>query len=409
MKALKPYLKTIAAGMILGAAAFGLSVRISDHPQTGALNVAIPSIVPVLDALRTKWDGGVVTVVSPEKKQFVVAGVEKAHASESMWLGVRQSATWANNNSSMADGIITALKNAGLLANSGTTQTTTTIGGVSYKVQLKTGAPACSSLCSGKSSSAYTGTKNFTNRFKMWRASDGKDVLELLFDNVTSSANGVLLTYRLAILAPTTSDNEGLIVESYIQGSSPSRRQTYSWGGQFWINPPNSANTPDRGRVVLEEMTVGLKGGGTGTGLCVRVATRSVSMTTACGTGPHYYTVAYGQKTVGNFETTAVSGLAVSAMPGTVPATSFCGGPGPAHGEFNGGGFVTDGLGPSQIANGYPDASINGSYNGVDGLFSKLGTGGTGGPGGYDDTQKATIDAFNTTVVFPNTDSTPPF
>jgi len=298
------------------------------------------------------------------------------------------------------------LKNGGLLANSNNLQTTTVINGVTYKLRLQTGG-TCGAPCTNQSSSAYSGTKSFTNRLKLWRSSDNLDVLELMFDDVNdpNSGDGVLLVYRLAVLSPTVSDNSSLIVESYITGASPSRRQTYSWGAAFWLSGSSAATASDRGRVVLEEMTLGLKGGGTATGLCVKIAARTVSTTLACGTGNYYYALAYGQKTGSNFETTAKSGVALGTL---ATGGTQCGANLLQFGIFNGQGFVADNLASGSVPSGYPDPSVNGGYPGVTSLFNEINTAGAGA-NGFDDMLQTKIDGLNTGVTFHPASEAPGF
>ena len=394
-------------GIILATAYFGLSVRTVTVPTGQSapnFSLHVPQMQPVFDVIAAYRDGGIpVAMPAPGEKRLVLSGAASVDAAENHWGFVRQSATWANGNSALADNIITSLKNSGLLTNEARQlSTTTVINGVTYKVKLETNN-TCNptSSCQGLTSSAYTGTKTFSHRLKFWRASDNLDVLEMVFDDVNTpgTGDGVLLNYRLAVLDPSLGDNANLIVESYISGAAPNRRQTYSWGAPFWTSGSNAATTSDRGRVILEEMTVGLKGGGTSSGaLCVRIAVRTVSQTiTGCGTGNFYYALAYGQKTVSNFETTALSGLAVNSL---ATGGLICGILNLGFGTFNGAGFVADQQSSSQVPTGFPDPSVNGGYPGVQALFNKINTAGAGA-GGFDDTQKATIDGLTSISFHP--------
>ncbi|MCB1174865.1 MAG: hypothetical protein KDK39_14940 [Leptospiraceae bacterium] len=395
--------RLILSGLFIGILLFGVSIHISRESRTGAITMSLPQIQPIKDVLETRFQGGTpVAVSSPHPWQLVVSGPRKAEAAESSWSFVRQSATWANGNSTIADNLIVSLKNSGLLNTSSpsTIQTTSTISGVSYKIKLETNC-STAGACTGISSSAYTGTKDFSYRFKMWRASDNKDVLEMIFDDVNNPAtgDGVLLSYRLAALDTSSATNEDLIVESYISGGAGSRRQTYSWGQAFHSTGSQASNTSDRGRVILEEMTIGLKGGGTSSGaLCVRVASRTVSTNFGCGSGNYYYSLAYGQLNANSFETTALSGIRVGDMPAS---STLCGADILKFATFNGSGFISDGLASSGIPGGFPDPSVNGGYPGVQALFNKLGTSGNGGNNGYDDTQKATLDSLNSISFHP--------
>ncbi|MCE9599306.1 MAG: hypothetical protein K8S54_15185 [Spirochaetia bacterium] len=388
----------VAAAVIL---VIGFSIRLTRESNPAGVNFNLPNIRGIEAAFQTMQTGVPHLVTGGSEWKVNIGGPRRTEAaSASDWAGVRQSATWANANSTMADQIIMSLKNSGLLANSGAWQTTTVINGVSYKVKLQIGG-ACTG-CSNITASAYVGNKTFANRFKIWRASDGLDVLELLFDDVSTpnTSNGILLTYRLQPLSQgATSDNPALIVESYISGASPSRKQTYSWGARFWNSGSNASTSSDRGRVVLEEMTLGLQGGGMATGLCVRIAARTISLTTGCGTGAHYYALAYGQKTDSNFETTAKSGVALNTLTtgGTVCGLNVL-----KFGIFNGGGFVQDNL--SSVPTGYPDPSVNGGYPGVTALFNKIDTTGSGA-GTYDDFAKTRIDGLNTIDFHPSSEA----
>lgn len=404
-KIAKEYRAYLLAGLIAGTGFFGLSVYTSDSDVPGAITIPAPQIQPVADVIAAFRQGGHPVIVPNRQKRLIIGGPTKAHAGESSWAFVRQSATWANGNSTLADNLITALKNAGLLSNSSASiiQTTTTIGGVSYKLKLETNnAGGCATTgCVNLTSSAYPGNKTFKHRFKLWRASDNKDTLEMVFDDVNSpsTGNGVLLNYRLAVLDSTLSNNEDMIVESYIFGAAPNRTQVYSWGAPFWTSGANAATTSDRGRVLLQEMTVGLQGGGTSSGaLCVSIVVRTVSQTiTGCGTGNFYYSLAYGQKTASNFETTAQSGLYVNAL--TAGNRTICGFDILKNGQFNGGGFVADNLADGNVIAGYPSASSGvGSYPGVTALFNKNGTD-PNTANDHDDMTKTTIDTGITSRI----------
>lgn len=369
---MKSTLRYILLGAVLGVVAFGVSLRIGRNPERGAVWITLPTLQPVFDALRAREIGGRPVAFAPARDGIILSGPRRASAAEDSWLFVRQSATWANGNSNLADGLIVSLKNTGLLGNTGNFQTTTVINGVTYKLKLQTNCAGSVTECQNLASSAYTGNKTFDHRIKFWRASDNLAVLEMLFDDVENPAtgDGVLLAYRLGALDPTLSDNSDLIVESYISGGAPSRKQTYSWSEPFWLSGPNAVITTDRGRVILEEMTIGLKGGGLSPGLCVKIVARTnnISLGGICGAGQFYYSVAYGQKTEGNLETTALSGWAN----GTIAATPLqCGLSLLQHGIFNGGGFVADALTTATLPAGYPESNVAGSYNGVSALYDE--------------------------------------
>ena len=305
------------------------------------------------------------------------------------WFFVRQSITWANSNSTLADNILSALKDAGAFSRSDASYSVTkTLNGVEYTMKVETGS-SCNS-CTGIHSTAYTGSRDFKNRFKMWRKSDVKEALEMLFDSAdTITDNGILLNYALGILSPENSNNESLIVESYIHGSSPSRKQTYSWGSPIWVSPSEKASTStDRGRVVLEEMSSGIVGGSAVEGLGARIAVRTISLSSACGTDRHYYTLAYIQRFDEDFQTTALEGLATGGYP---TDSTLCGSDSVKFGIFNGNGFVQDNLNSDAIPSGYPDP---GSVYGVRAEFEKIGKVPSGGTGSYDDLQKSIVDTL---------------
>jgi hypothetical protein len=380
-------------GFALAIPFFGLSLTIRQEAPSHGL--AIPLDLKGVEAAIQSMQTGHLHINTGPRNHIVLAGQQSLSAAEQHWGFVRQSALWANNNSNLADQIIMALKRAGLLNQSGTHTTTITINGVNYKFKLEVGT--CGN-CNGITATAYSGTKNFTNRLKLWRASDNKDALELLFNdvnNLSGNPSGILLTYRLGVLNSTFSNNENLIVESYITGASPSRKQTYSWGAEFWLAPdPRAGNTSDRGRVVIEERTIGIKNQAPDdAGICVRIASRTVSFTSACGTGQHYYALAYGQKTGGNLETTARSGLAVGDLN---TGGNICGVNLLKYGIFNANGFIQDGLDAASIPDGFPDPNAHGGYPGVTALFNLIDKNGRSDTNdSFDDLRKYKIDGLN--------------
>lgn len=380
-------------GIAAAIALFGFSLNIRQGAP--AHGVAVPLDLKGVEAAIQSMQTGHLHINTEPRRHIVLAGQQPLSADEQDWGFVRQSALWANNNSNLADQIIMALKRAGLLDQTGTHTTTVAINGVNYKFKLEVGTCA---QCTGISATAYSGTKDFTNRLKLWRASDNKDALELLFDDVndlSGNTNGILLTYRLGVLDSAFSNNENLIVESYISGASPDRKQTYSWGADFWLAPdPRAGTTSDRGRVVIEERTIGIKNQGPDdAGICVRIAARTVSFTSACGTNNHYYALAYGQKTGGNLETTAMSGVALGTL--TTNGT-ICGADILKYATFNAGGFIQDELDAASIPDGFPDPNPDGGYPGVEALFELIDTTGRASDGGFeDDLTQAKIDSLS--------------
>ncbi|MDH5655239.1 MAG: hypothetical protein OEZ34_04995, partial [Spirochaetia bacterium] len=124
-------------------------------------------------------------------------------------------------------------------------------------------------------------------------------------------------------------------------------------------------------------------------------AARTVSQTTACGTGVHYYTLAYMQKINADFQTTALEGLKVSSFP---TASTLCGADIVKFGIFNGNGFVADNLSSLSVPAGYPDPGV--TY-GVQAEFNKIGTA-PGGAGTYDDLTQTAIDSSAPAFRTPN-------
>lgn len=389
-------------GIAATIALFGFSLNIRQGAP--AHGMAAPLDLKGVEAAFQSMQSGHLHINTEPRRHIVLAGQQPLSAAEQDWGFVRQSALWANNNSNLADQIIMALKRAGLLNQMGTYKTTVAINSVNYKFKLEVGT--CVD-CTGISATAYSGTKNFTNRLKLWRASDNKDALELLFDDVndlSGNTSGILLTYRLGVLDSAFSNNEDLIVESYISGASPDRKQTYSWGADFWLAPdPRAGTTSDRGRVVIEERTIGIKNQGPDdAGICVRIAARTVSQTIpACNpaSGHYYYALAYGQKTDGNLETTARSGAAYESL---ATSGAVCGYDYLHYATFNADGFIQDGLAVGSIPDGFPDPNVDGGYPGVEALFNLVGTNGRSGTNdSFDDLRQSKIDALNTISFHP--------
>lgn len=386
--------KGIAAGFIVVGllAMFGVSVNITNsRTSPEGVYVTLPTTKPFEQAMEAAINGEKFVPLAQDRYRVEINGVQKAEAAENAWGFVRQSATWANANSMLADNLITSLKTQGLL--SGTNNwslTNVNMNGTLYKIKLQTnlGSPVSAS------STAYSGTKDFSNRFKMWRQSDNTQVLELLFDDVSSpgTGDGILMNYALALLDSTSANNSALVVESYISGTSPSRKQTYSWGQQFWTSGSNAATSSDKGRVVLEEMTLQIQNGSPTTGLCVTIAARTVSQTiTGCNGGaaaPFYYALAYGQETVGSMRALAKAGLNTNLTTGGL----FCGVLNLNYGRFNSGGFVGDSVATGTTLDGFPSKGDGTSY-GVDFIFTRVG--GTNS-NDYKDLSQTKIDGLST-------------
>ncbi len=129
-----------------------------------------------------------------------------------------------------------------------------------------------------------------------------------------------------------------------------------------------------------------------GTLLCFQSIIRFTSGTFNCGgdANPDYYSLAYSQETSAPFRATARATLANNTIDNTSVSNPVCGLALASlqlnYGQFNGNGFITDGV--STEISGHPPISR------VNTLFSRNGTSGKGGANGFDDTQKAKIDAL---------------
>ncbi|MCB1318094.1 MAG: hypothetical protein KDK27_19145, partial [Leptospiraceae bacterium] len=177
-----------------------------------------------------------------------ISQVRELHAAENAWGFVRQSATWANSNSLIIDSIISSLQSSGILNQSAGTYNfaNQNVSGTQYHMQIGVGT---NDTVNG---AGYSGTKTYTNRFLMWRASDDAKALELFFDNSTdTSGDGALMTYSLNVLNGSRFTATAPLVETYVFGSAGSRKQVYSWrdGPLVSGTVPGSLN----GRVLLEE------------------------------------------------------------------------------------------------------------------------------------------------------------
>ncbi len=296
---------------------------------------------------------------------------ESLHAAENAWGFVRQSATWARSNSLFIDGILAGLIRSGLLSSSGTsTFAGQTLSGLSGTWTLRLTVGANESV----TSSAYTGSKTFANKFEIWRDSDNAKAVELFFNAAGDvSGDGALIFYQLNVLQPGTWTGDNVIVESYVFGNTSERKQTYSWsGGKF-----TSDGITTRGRVILEEMDGG-------TLLCFKsvVALNTNICTGASGT--EYYSLAYPVNVAAPNETTAKFGLADGSVDNS---GTICGANNSLnYGLFLNGGFVSDGTASSAVPSNYPPSSR------TDTLFAEINT---SGQDAWDDTTQATIDGLN--------------
>jgi len=330
----------------------------------------------------------------PDTIQLPVIQLEGA---ESDWGFVRQSATWARGNSSLADNLITGLKNSGLLSQSATfTRSGIGMGSISATIRL---TPSANTVITGDGAgntgaASLVGSKTFSHKFDAWRSSDNAKVLELFFDDPDSVDNdGALLYYNLHLLNPAVFTGNSAVVESYSFGSPGALKQTYSWSN----GPLISGGGSDKGRVVLNEVF-------SGTQLCFRSVIKTNFTINCGGTNLVYYTLAYMTKTTGANETTARFGIGTGpsgAQAGTGgTADGICGSANARnYGLFSVGGFIGDGYAAANIPASYPAANTSSpSYGGspphVDNAFSRTGIV-AGGAGDYEDTSATRMDALN--------------
>ena len=334
----------------------------------------------------------------PTVLRFDFSGVKEAQAAESAWGGVRQSVTWANNNGALIDSILTSLNNIGFFAwPDGTTLTrvNVTMGTFTAKILLNRGSTTSDYTIS---CSACGTTKGFKNRFVIWRNSDNEPAMELYFNDYgDTSGNGAIVIYRTKILNPDQFNGNDTYVESWVTGTSGSRRQTYSWRG----GPLISGGVTDRARVFLEEMDSGAL-------LCVKAvvqltstAAAEFSSITGCTNTPLYYAVAYGQKTASPFETTAKVALWYDNDTNYGTAGKICDfSHSFDYGLFNGNGFIEDGVSSANIPTGFRAASY------IDTLMSEIDATSTS----YEDLRRTTVTglgAGNIDFKYANTGNAP--
>ena len=292
-------------------------------------------------------------------------------ADENSWGFVRQSAEWANNNSTIMDAIIKAVIDlAAVLGTGEHTRLNVDMGGVNMHVRI-----GVNQSYTGLALSAYNTTKTYTHKFELYLASDNSKALELFFNTSGSfTSAGALMKYKLFAFNPTSFSNPTTIVESFAfrRVGTGERRQVYSWSGPLTSGGTDvSAN----GRVVLEEM---------GTVLCVKsvVALTNLAsqpsfssiVNTLCGgTDSVYYKLAYGVKLAAPNESLALFGMErQTASEFTIGHKDICSFANANNfGQFGSGGFIIDGVASGSVGAEYPTPTA------VTNLYAQIGTIGT--------------------------------
>ncbi|MCB1143612.1 MAG: hypothetical protein KDK54_15295 [Leptospiraceae bacterium] len=364
--------KLLAAGALISIA------NSNAVPSTG-LTIKIPPGVPLTTKLSDNRN--------PQSERFIdflqtIHVIEKAYAAENAWGFVRQSATWANSNTDAIEAILSPIKKSGILSLPGTYQTEV-VGDSGYIFIARVTIGSNSIV----TSSAFTGTMVFKNKFEMWRKTDSKKALEMYFDSAEQSAKGILLLYNLNILNPSVFLDD-LTCETFVAYINNSPKQTISWSGSQSLYTGS-----DRGRVVLGKME-------NNSILCFKSVVRftSDSFSSFCpGSNSKYYSLAYVQNlNTPNTEATAKLAMADGSINtnGTICPSSLSNYT-LNYGLFKSSGFIADQKSSGEITSEYP------AYTKVDTLFSELGSIGSGewdgsiGTAVWDDTQKATIDSIN--------------
>ena len=315
--------------------------------------------------------------------QLDLSGLQPLKAAESAWAFVRQSATWANNNTRLIESIILPIKNSGALNFPGSyTQTVASGTGISFIARLTVDANQA------VPSAAYSGTKTYQHKFELWRSSDNAKAMEIFFDTLVDlSGDGVLMIYNLGVCDPLNFASDNVVVESYSFLNGDSKVQVYSWAGSISSGLANYANS-DRGRVSLDTMD-------NNTVLCfksvVRFTTGGADLCGGAGTNS-YYSLAYSQNFASPSQATALVSLAVDSIDNSL-SNRICGVSDLGFGLFRESGFISDGN--SSVPADYPTAAR------VNTLFGQLNT--VSSDGEWDDLTKATIDGLNTKVAFTST------
>ncbi|PJZ47948.1 LIC_12337 family protein [Leptospira saintgironsiae] len=347
------------------------------------------------------------------------------HATADQWGFVRGSASWARGNSLFMDDVIGSIQSnpgivflasqpGGLVQNNFSTTS-----GTDFTISIKLGGTFTAS------STAYTGTKDFSNYLELRNeGTTGTADIALQFywdDNPRDTTqDGALVRYRLKMLNPSQDSGSLADIESYVYSPDladakyvPATHnnvvqglvQVYSWDNKL-AEDTEIGNNATKGRVILEEMD-------NRTVFCFKTVVRILGGANLMPTlypnegfcnnaaaNDEYYKLAYSQKLTGDLEVTAKSGWEEPS--GATLSTgdgSLCGTPVSLnYGLFNMNGFVKDFVDASDIPANYVQATR------VDGLYARIGTSGKSGDSGddksvlWDDLRKSTIDALD--IVF---------
>ncbi|WP_411821932.1 LIC_12337 family protein [Leptospira sp. 'Mane'] len=323
-------------------------------------------------------------------------GTTPLYAASDSWGFVRGSATWARGNSNLLDQVIAGIKNQGLLNTTGTFSSPVTVSGmgsVTLRLKLKIDSAAITST-------AYNGTKIFSNTFEIIKSGSSIPSLQLFFDSAETleGNDGALMYYKLSEIDPVKFGSApNAMVESYSFVKSGIKKQTYTWAG----GPKNNSWPSDNGRVTLDEITsLGQ--------LCFRSvvrmdldaliainpasATSINNLKTVCGGSIVYYNLAYMQNFAAPFYTTAKMGVTSNAQAGNDTICNFAGSS-LTYGLFDENGFVSDKTSVGNVPSGYPSPNL-GTWN-VDSAFLRTGTGYTSEA--HDNTSASYIDSLSTT------------
>ncbi|MCB1193863.1 MAG: hypothetical protein KDK90_25735 [Leptospiraceae bacterium] len=349
----------------------GLLILSNTSSSTSGLTITIPDGVPLTSNVGYSDENIFIRFLKS------IGVVSTAKATENAWAFVRQSALWANNNTTIIESIITPIKNYGLLNKSTTTQGTTQISGTDFIYRITPNANTTTT------STAYDGSKTFKHKFELWRSSDSAKAMEMFFDSVDSLTDqGILLLYNLNVIN-SSSFPDTMVCETYVATVSGSQKQTISWSGtqSFYTGS-------DRGRVVLELMD-------SNTILCFKSVVRfkggTISGTNnVCNQSgsSQYYALAYVQ----NFTTTNKEATAkLSLSEGSIDNSGkVCGYSLYNYGLFKTSGFISDGNASSSVTSEYPATSR------LDTLFSEINTTGSGT---WDDLSQTKVDAISIAFV----------
>lgn len=347
------------------------------------------------------------------------------HATADQWGFVRGSASWARGNSLFMDDVIGSIQSnpALVLSASGvdgiTQDNFSTTSGTNFTISLKLNGTFTAS------STAYTGTKTFSNYLELRNeGTTGTADIALQFywdDNPRDSTqDGALVRYRLQMLNPSQDGGSSADIESYVYSPDvtaggfydtagfPNQGlvQVYSWDDKL-ANDNQISLKARHGRVILEEMD-------NRTVFCFKAVVRVDADANLIPGNPNaglcsgsasdeYYKLAYSQKLTGDLEVTAKSGWEEGAI--TPGEGTLCGLTSLNYGLFNVNGFVKDFVASGNIPSSYVQATR------VDGLYLRIGDSGKSGNTGddkgvlWDDLRKSTIDALD--IVFES--SPPPF